>query len=44
VVIEKALDILATHQPDRLSQDAIKRLDVMVEKAADKLTDKQLSV
>jgi len=44
VVIEKALDILATHQPDRLSDDAIERLDGIIEKAAVKLTDKQLSV
>jgi trimethylamine--corrinoid protein Co-methyltransferase len=44
VVVEKALDILATHQPDRLSHDAIERLDGIIEKAADKLTQKQLSV
>jgi trimethylamine---corrinoid protein Co-methyltransferase len=44
VVVEKALDILATHQPDRLSPEAVQRLDSIVEKAADKLADKQLSV
>ena len=44
VVVEKALDILANHQPDRLSHAAIKRLDAIIEKAADGLTGKQLSV
>jgi trimethylamine--corrinoid protein Co-methyltransferase len=44
VVVEKALNILTTHHPDRLSHTAIKRLDDIVEKAADKLVDKQLSV
>ena len=44
VVVEKALDILATHQPDRLSHGAIKRLDSILEKAADRLAGKQLSV
>lgn len=44
VVIEKALDILATHKPERLSDNAIKRLDKILEKAADRLAGKQLSV
>ena len=44
VVVEKALDILATHQPDRLSPDAMERLDGIIEKAAERPTDKQLSV
>ena len=44
VVVEKALDILATHRPDRLSRETVKRLDAILEKAADKLIGKQLSV
>jgi len=44
VVVEKALDILATHKPDRLSDEAIKRLDSIIERAADRLTDKPLSI
>jgi len=44
VVVAKALDILATHQPDRLSHEAVKRLDTIIVKAAEKLADKQLSV
>ena len=44
VVVEKALDILATHKPDRLSDEAIKRLDVIIERAADRLDGRLLSV
>jgi trimethylamine--corrinoid protein Co-methyltransferase len=44
VVVEKALDILATHKPDRLSDESIKRLDSIIEKAADRLTGKLLAV
>jgi len=44
VVVEKALDILATHKPDRLSDEVIKRLDSIIARAADRLADKQLSV
>ena len=43
-VVEKALDILATHKPDRLSDVEIKRLEAIIEKSADKLTGEQLSV
>ena len=39
VVIEKALDILATHQPDRLPDDTLKRLDAIIDKSRPKLTD-----
>ena len=42
--VEKALDILATHQPDRLSEQDIERLDMIIEKSADRLAAKQLSV
>ena len=44
VVVEKALDILATHKPDRLPDEAIKRLDSIIARAADRLANKQLSV
>ena len=44
VVVEKALEILATHKPDRLSDEAIKRLDSIIESVSDRLADKQLSV
>jgi trimethylamine--corrinoid protein Co-methyltransferase len=44
VVVEKALEILATHKPDRLSDEAIKRLDSIIERAADRLANKPLSV
>ena len=44
VVVEKALDILASHKPDRLSEDTIKRLDEILDKAAERLSGKQLSV
>jgi trimethylamine--corrinoid protein Co-methyltransferase len=44
VVVEKALDILATHKPDTLSDASIKRLDSIIDKAADRLTGKLLSV
>jgi len=43
-VVEKALDILATHQPDRLSGEEIQRLDAIIEKSAERLEGKQLSV
>jgi len=43
-VIEKALDILATHKPDRLSDEAIKRLDAIIAKSADRVKGEQLSV
>ncbi len=44
VVVEKALAILANHQPDRLSHESIQRLDAIIEKAADGLAGKHLSV
>jgi len=37
VVAEKALDILAGHQPDRLPAEANKRLDAIIEKSEPKL-------
>ena len=43
IVVEKALDILANHHPDRLSPATIERIDDIMEKAADKLVGKQLS-
>ncbi len=43
-VVEKALDILATHKPDRLSDEAVRRLDSIIEKVAGRLSDKLLSV
>ncbi|MEN8244997.1 MAG: trimethylamine methyltransferase family protein [Thermodesulfobacteriota bacterium] len=43
-VVEKALDILASHQPDRLTDEEIKRLDAIIEKSADRLEGEQLSV
>ena len=44
VVVEKALDILVNHKPDRLSKDSIKGLDAILDKAAERLSGKQLSV
>ena len=44
VVVEKALDILATHQPERLSPASIKRLDAILEKASDRLSAKRICV
>jgi trimethylamine--corrinoid protein Co-methyltransferase len=44
VVAEKALDILAAHQPDRLPGDTLKRLDAIIEKSRPKLTDQLLAV
>ncbi len=43
-VVEKALDILASHQPDRLSEEEVERLDAIIEKSADRLKREQLSV
>ena len=31
VVVEKALDILSTHKPDRLTDEEIKRLDAIID-------------
>ncbi len=44
VVVEKALDILANHKPDRLSDAAIKGLDSIFEKASVRLSGEQFSV
>jgi trimethylamine--corrinoid protein Co-methyltransferase len=44
VVVEKTLDILAAHQPDRLPDNALKRLDAIIEKSKPKLTDHLLAV
>jgi len=44
VVIEKTLDILASHKPERLSDKVVKRLDKILQKAAGRLSGKQLSV
>lgn len=44
IVAEKALDILATHQPDRLPDDTLKRLDAIIEKSKPDLIDKLLAV
>jgi trimethylamine--corrinoid protein Co-methyltransferase len=44
VVAEKALDILAVHQPDRLPGDILKRLDAIIEKSRPELTDQLLAV
>jgi trimethylamine--corrinoid protein Co-methyltransferase len=44
MVIEKVLDILSTHQPDRLTDKAIKRLDAIIAKSADRLKGEQLTV
>jgi len=44
VLIEKALDILATHQPDRLPAEVVKRLDGIIDDSKDKLTHKTLAV
>ncbi|MBW2178432.1 MAG: trimethylamine methyltransferase family protein, partial [Deltaproteobacteria bacterium] len=44
VVVEKALDILATHKPDRLPDGAIQRLDAILDKSAERLKGEQLSV
>ncbi len=44
VVVEKALEILANHKPERLSHGSIERLDAIVDKAADRLAGEQLSV
>lgn len=43
-VVDKALDILDTHKPDRLSDASVKRLDVIIEKATDRLLNIQFSV
>ncbi|MCP4693014.1 MAG: trimethylamine methyltransferase [Desulfobacterales bacterium] len=43
-VVEKTRRILAAHQPDRLSDESIRRLDSIMEKAADRLAGKRLSV
>ena len=43
-VVEKTLDILTNHQPERLSDAAIERLDLILEKASVKLSDEQFSV
>jgi len=42
--VEKALDILATHKPDRLPDGAIQRLDAILDKSAERLKGEQLSV
>jgi trimethylamine:corrinoid methyltransferase-like protein len=44
VVVEKALDILSTHKPDRLIDEEIKRLDEIMDKSAKRLKGEQLSV
>ncbi len=44
VVVEKALDILSTHKPDRLTDEEIKRLDAIIDKFANRLKGEQLSV
>ena len=44
VVAEKALDILAAHQPDRLPDDMLKRLDAIIETSRSKLTGQLLAV
>jgi trimethylamine--corrinoid protein Co-methyltransferase len=44
VVVEKAVDILATHKPDRLPGAVVEGLDKILEKAADRLAGNQLSV
>ncbi len=44
VLVEKTLDILATHESDGLSDASIKRLDSILEKAAGSLAEKRLSV
>jgi len=44
VVMEKALDILATHKPDRLPDEVIEKLDAIIDNSADRLEGEQLSV
>lgn len=44
VVAEKALDILADHQPDRLPSESLKRLDAIIEKSEPILRDQLLAV
>ncbi len=44
VVVEKALDILSTHKPDRLTDEEIKRLNAIIDKSADRLKGEQLAV
>ncbi len=44
IVAEKALDILATHQPDRLPNESIKRLDEIIEKSKPDLMNQLLAV
>jgi len=43
-VTEKALEILANHQPERLPDEVVKRLDDIIEKAKEKLSGKLLAV
>ena len=43
-VTEEALDILANHQPERLPDEVVKRLDDIIEKATEKLAGKLLTV
>jgi len=43
-VTEKALEILANHQPGRLPDEVVKRLDDIIEKAKEKLSGKLLAV
>jgi trimethylamine--corrinoid protein Co-methyltransferase len=43
-VTEKALEILANHQPQQLSDEVVKRLDAIIEKSQEKLSGKLLTV
>lgn len=44
VVVEKTLEILATHAPGRLPGEAVQRLDSILEKAAEELADERSAV
>ncbi len=44
VVVEKALDILSTHKPDRLTDEEINRLDAIIDRSANRLKGEQLAV